>query len=247
MNQRLVLTAAVVALAAGAAALRPWHAPAQPALALATADPGTLALASADRPPPALATAGPSGFAVARISNRLVAQRGGAAGSGAAVVYVAGEVHQPGVYTLAAGARAVDALRAAGGPAGDADLVAVNLAEPLSDGEEIVVQPKGAANSSAALLGGVSASSGRRRRSGRHAGRRSSLRSRKEPPAETVDLNRADAAALEELPGVGPALAARIVAFRDLNGPFASLDDLLDVNGMSDSRLEEIAPYATLH
>ena len=58
-----------------------------------------------------------------------------------------------------------------------------------------------------------------------------------------VDLNTADAAQLESLPGIGPSLADRIVAYRAINGPFASVDDLLDVNGITDTRLQDISPY----
>lgn len=68
-------------------------------------------------------------------------------------------------------------------------------------------------------------------------------RSRRLPPASAVDLNGADAAALAQLPGIGPTLAARIVAYRDLNGPFASADELLDVAGITPGRLDRIAPY----
>jgi competence protein ComEA len=231
MNQRLTLTAAGVVLAAGAAVFRLWYAPAPRALAVA----------------PASALANP--LAVRALPGRSPSPGAGlpaaaSASSRRAVVYVAGEVLRPGVYALPESARAVDALHAAGGPAGDADLVAVNLAEHVLDGQEIVVQAKGVARSPVRSTGGDAVRAGRRSaRKGRH---RWGSRMQKAPPTEVVDLNRADPAELEELPGVGPALAEQIVAFRDLNGPFASLDDLLDVNGMSDSRLEEIAPYATV-
>jgi competence protein ComEA len=240
MNQRLALSAAAVVLAAGAAVFRPWH-PSAPALAGAD----SVAVAAARSSPPG---AGPSAAGVlpAGVLPSAGVLPAASRGSERAVVYVAGEVLRPGVYALPVSARAVDALRAAGGPGPGADLVAVNLAERLTDGEEIVVQPKGAPALLTASGTAGPLQAGRRRSSGRSARHRRGSRSRKAAPAETVDLNRADAATLEELPGVGPALAERIVAFRQLNGPFASLDELLDVNGMSDSRLEEIAPYAIL-
>ena len=232
MNQRLTFTAAAVALAASAAAFRAWH-PAPPALAIAPGEsPANPAAARSSPPRNAPLEGGPAPDVSARPER--------------AVVYVAGEVLRPGVYALPASARAVDALHAAGGPAGDADLVAVNLAEPLVDGEEIVVRPKGASVSLGSSVAAGPARTGRGHRSARGSRRRRGSRSRKAPPGEAVDLNRADAVALEELPGVGPALAERIVAFRELNGPFASLDDLLDVNGMSESRLQELAPYAVV-
>jgi competence protein ComEA len=161
------------------------------------------------------------------------------------VVYVAGEVLRPGVYELPSGSRTAAAIYAAGGLRASADAVAVNLASPLEDGEEIAVPARGeiAAGGSAALRGG------RERRLGRHRGRRlhgaagGRHRARKAPD-QPVDLNSADATALETLPGIGPGLAERIVEFRDANGPFASLDDLLDVTGTSPRLIEELQPYA---
>lgn len=150
---------------------------------------------------------------------------------GGLVVYVAGEVARPGVYRLRAGSRAADALARAGGARPGADLVAVNLAAPLRDGEELVVPRPGAGARAAP-------------RPARSPRRRAGPRSRRAaPPALALDLNRADAAALAELPGVGPALAQRIVAFREANGPFASPDELLDVAGITERRFADLAPY----
>jgi competence protein ComEA len=229
VKPRLLLTASAVVLAAGAACFRSLHPPAPaPALSLSS----NAASASSAKP---AGSAHPAPRAAR------------------AVVYVAGEVVRPGVYALAAGARAVDALRAAGGASADADLVAVNLAEPLADGEEIAVPAKGAAgshdsapSSSAAASVAPRYGNHRRGRTARGMRRQHGARSHKPPPSEAVDLNHADETSLAELPGIGPRLAGRIVAFRELNGPFASLDDLLDVGGMTDARLQEIAPYAVL-
>jgi competence protein ComEA len=178
------------------------------------------------------------------------------------VVYVAGAVHHAGVYTLGAGARVDAALRAASGPTADADMLAVNLAEPLQDGEKVLVPPKGAsgdpAYAAAAAPAGGYAYTPRRRRG--HAAssssygpsasgsRRSSRshRQHKEPPSAPVDINAADATALEQLPGIGAGLAERIVAFREANGAFHTPDDLLDVAGMTDRRYEEIVPYVVV-
>lgn len=181
-------------------------------------------------------------------------------------VYVAGAVARAGVYALPASGRANDAVRAAGGASGDADLVAVNLAEPLSDGEEIVVPVKGATGSvdaqpstDGARAGGrVHRASHRKRK--RHHKRRSAeaavtsdasdaAAASEDPvaasdgPTQIVDINAADENELETLPGIGPSLAARIVTFREINGPFSSADDLLDVNGMTQGRLDAITPY----
>lgn len=148
----------------------------------------------------------------------------------AAVVYVAGEVADPGVYALSGNARVQDAIRRAGGLRPDADPLAVNLAARVSDGEEIAVPRIGEATPRPAR---------RTRRSRKSAARVA--------PLQSVDLNTAAADALASLPGVGATLAARIVEYRRLNGPFASFDELLDVAGMTPRRVDALTPYVTLH
>lgn len=144
-----------------------------------------------------------------------------------AVVYVAGAVVHPGLYSLPAGARIDDAVRRAGGLRADADAAAVNLAERISDGEEIHV----------VRAGEVTPRPTRRR----------AARKIRATPSASIDINTADAAALASLPGVGATLAQRIVQFRELNGPFASLDELADVSGMTQRRIDAIAGFVTLH
>lgn len=172
-----------------------------------------------------------------------------------AVVYVAGEVARPGVYTLTGAARAVDALQAAGGPTRAADLVAVNLAQRVEDGAEIFVPPKGAVPPEAVAAADMPTDATPRRSRSRHAHRRkrrkrmrSSAYDGQTAPAMAapVSLNAADAAELQTLPGIGPALAERIVAFREVNGPFASTDELLDVGGMTQSKVDALAPWLTI-
>lgn len=173
------------------------------------------------------------------------------------VVDVAGEVARPGICRLPATARAADAVHAAGGPTRAADLVAVNLAAPLQDGAEIIVSAKGAVprddSSRDTLRSDLARSprhSHRRRRKHRLKSARGpaseSSQSASQTDAAAIDLNAADATLLETLPGVGPALAQRIVAFRDVNGPFASLDELLDVGGMTQTKVDALAPLLTL-
>jgi competence protein ComEA len=162
------------------------------------------------------------------------------------VVYVAGDVQRPGVYHLAAGRRVVDAVRLAGDAKPDADLIAVNLAEPLRDGAEIAVPAKGeriAARGRPQRRSDVERAPRERSRTSR-----GSRRSRKRAmvPAAPIDLNTADASALAALPGVGAGLAERIVQFREANGPFDSVDELADVSGITDHRLEALAPYLTI-
>jgi competence protein ComEA len=128
-------------------------------------------------------------------------------------VHVDGAVARPGLYALPAGARVVDAIAAAGGLGEGADQAAVNLARPVSDGEQIVVPVVGAAPSATPGAGGTTGADA------------------------PVDLNSADQAALETLPRIGPALAERILAWREENGRFQSVDDLLAVPGIGEKLL----------
>nr|WP_239528299.1 ComEA family DNA-binding protein [Microbacterium esteraromaticum] len=130
-------------------------------------------------------------------------------------VHVLGEVTAPGLYVVDPEARLVDALAAAGGTLESADLQAVNLARPLSDGEQVVVPKIGAepAQGAAGAAGAGPDSDG------------------------VVNLNTADTAALETLPRIGPALAQRIIDWRDENGGFRSVDDLLAVPGIGEKLL----------
>jgi competence protein ComEA len=141
------------------------------------------------------------------------------------VVYVAGEVRNAGLYRLQAGARANDALEKAGGFAPGADRAGVNLAEVVQDGEEIRV-PK---------IGEKPAHP--RKTPGRKK------RSKKSRPPASIDLNSASADELAQVPGLGRTLAERIVAYRTLNGRFASLDELADVSGITQRRIDALAQY----
>jgi competence protein ComEA len=129
------------------------------------------------------------------------------------VVAVAGEVAAPGVVRLPPGARVDDALRAAGGlrPGGSAGLL--NLARPLVDGEQVVVGPDAPADPPVGAVGGGGTTAG-----------------------GLVDLNRATAADLERLSGIGPVLAERIVAWREENGGFGSIDQLREVPGIGEAK-----------
>lgn len=143
------------------------------------------------------------------------------------VVYVAGEVAHPGLYRLHPGDRVADAVRIAGGLLKTADPLAVNLAARLNDGDEVAVLAPGSA----------------------HANRRTprAARRTKAVPADApVNVNVADAAALARVPGIGPAIAQRIIEVRERDGAFASLDELLDVAGMTPSRLERANQYLIL-
>jgi competence protein ComEA len=132
-------------------------------------------------------------------------------------VHVVGEVESPGMYQLPIGARLVDAVFAAGGLTEDADNASVNLARELTDGEQIIVFSVSQEGDAV----GTTASG-------------------------LVSLNRAGDKELEDLPGIGPALAGRIVAWREANGGFKSVEDLLKVSGIGESLLSGVIDLVTL-
>ncbi|MBD8609391.1 helix-hairpin-helix domain-containing protein [Frigoribacterium sp. CFBP 13729] len=153
-------------------------------------------------------------------------------------VHVHGRVALPGLYELASGARVVDVVAAAGGFADDAEQGAVNLARPLVDGEQLYVPAVGEA-AAAGPGGGAGAGVG--------AGAGSAVGGGASGPgAALVDLNSADAAALETLPGVGPATSAAILEWRRQKGAFRSVDDLLGVSGIGEKTLAKLSPLVTV-
>ncbi|HUF31610.1 MAG TPA: ComEA family DNA-binding protein [Acidimicrobiales bacterium] len=137
------------------------------------------------------------------------------------VVHVAGAVVRPGVHRLPAGARVADLLEVAGGPAPDADLDRLNLAAPLADGTRVFVPRVGEPVPS--VHGGDIGSGGGASGLG-----------------QLVDINTADAALLETLPGIGPATAAAILDERARRGRFTRVEDLLDVRGIGEAKLAAI-------
>ncbi len=143
------------------------------------------------------------------------------------VVHVAGAVASPGVYQLPGGARVVDAVAAAGGAAGQARTDAVNLAAPLHDGDRVYVPTVDEASPPPA---GVSGAAGAPAAAG---------------PVGPIDLNTATVDELDRLPGVGPATAAAIVAYREAHGPFASVDALAEVRGIGPAKIDAIRELVT--
>lgn len=157
--------------------------------------------------------------------------------TGFLVVDVAGKVRHPGVYRLPLGSRVVDAVRAAGGPRRAVDTSSVNLAAPVSDGEQVVVGARLAAAGPGAPggaipVGGVIPAGG----SGSTAA----------PDGAPVDLNTATLEQLETLPGVGPVLGQNILDWREAHGRFTTVDQLRDVNGIGDVRFGQLQPLVTL-
>lgn len=178
-----------------------------------------------------------------------------AAGNGKVVVHVTGAVHSPSVVTLGAGARVQDAVEAAGGLQGDADSELINLARVLQDGEQIHIPAEGEEP--------PEGSAGAQGSGGDSAGTSGGSTAAGDPPGGTadaggtgtasgtgssagsgtgggkIDLNSADAAALQTLPGVGPVTAEAIIAHRETQ-PFGSVDDLLLVKGIGPKTFESL-------
>ncbi|MFC2593776.1 MAG: helix-hairpin-helix domain-containing protein [Fretibacterium sp.] len=152
--------------------------------------------------------------------------------SGEWFLYVTGSVRRPGVYRLPPGARTVHLVDAAGGLDGFADPVAVNLAQPLADGMHVHVPRKGERQPQETLV--VAAPT-----------------VRIGPPARSkagglIDVNRASETELTALRGIGPALARRIVEYREKNGPFRSVEELVLVRGIGAAKLEGFRDRATV-
>jgi comEA protein len=137
------------------------------------------------------------------------------------LVHVAGEVRRPGVYEFREGDRVIDAIDAAGGARGDAALDELNLAAPLTDGSQVLVPGRSAL--APAPIGEGSTTSGVA-----------------DATTAKINVNTADAAELEELPGIGEVLSQAIVDYRAENGPFSSVDELEDVSGIGPAILEDV-------
>lgn len=139
-------------------------------------------------------------------------------------VHVVGEVKTPGVYTLPANARVIDAINIAGGATDEANLTSINLARILFDGEQVFIANKSeaSANSPSSSSQSEAAQTGR------------------------VSINLGSLAQLDTLPGIGPAIASRIIEYREQNGPFRQLTDLKEVSGIGDAVFNKIKDLISL-
>jgi competence protein ComEA len=153
------------------------------------------------------------------------------------VVSVVGLVTTPGLVTLAPDARVADAVSAAGGVLGGADTVGLNMARHVADGEQVVVGMAPVPGAPAALGSSVTSAGAA---APAPNGPRTSSPAAGTPPDQPIDLNSATVEQLDTLPGIGPVTAAAIVAWRDANGSFASVDQLGDVDGIGPARLEKL-------
>ncbi len=142
------------------------------------------------------------------------------------VVDVAGKVKHPGVYKLPQGSRAAAAIKAAGGQLRGVSLTDINLAEVLTDGQQIIV---GAPP--------ISSTSSKSKKSGSSKGKISS---------GTININSATVAQFEQLPGIGAVMAARIFAYRTAHGAFATINDLTKVSGMGKSKFANLKSFVRI-
>ena len=250
-----VVLSVIAALAAVVAAVGVWWGRPSPTpvtpVALppaASAQAGAAGSASGSARPPAAGTLGATNLAMNEPVKPTAAAKGTAAPaiaatsgptaastvrSGPILVSVTGQVRHPGVVTVPADARVADAIAAAGGVLDPDDLTGLNLAAHLSDGDSVVVagpggstvdaesSPAGRATPAVPGVQGSAASS-------------------------PIDLNTADEAALEALPGVGPVTAAAIVSWRTDHGPFTSVDQLQAIPGIGPAKFAQISPHVTV-
>jgi general secretion pathway protein K len=193
-------------------------------------------------------------------ANPSESAQGGASGEATVRVHVAGAVNNPGVYTLPAQGRAVDAIAAASGAAADADLDRVNLAGALSDGVQIYVPHRGETAAPAQIQpNGGTANAGQGNAANGAAQNGASQGGAQPHPARTltpagsaqkgstpVNINTATAEELQTLPRIGPAMAQRIIAWREAHGGFRSVDELDAVPGIGPSMLENLRPLVTV-
>lgn len=158
--------------------------------------------------------------------------------TGPLIVSVVGLVVHPGVVEVPSGARVVEAIERAGGLLPEANPASVNLAAPLMDGQQIVV---GTEALPAGEMAGGPGSAG-----GSGAGAADSGAAGASESSGKINVNTATATQLEELPGIGPATATKIIDFREKNGPFASIDALEEVPGIGPAKVEDLRDAATV-
>ena len=250
LSPRVLLLVAVLALVAVVWGVTQFSAaPRAEQFASPSASAESVQAVGAQQSPGAQSTAQPG-------ANPSESAQGGASGEATVRVHVAGAVNNPGVYTLPAQGRAVDAIAAASGAAADADLDRVNLAGALSDGVQIYVPHRGETAAPAQIQpNGGTANAGQGNAANGAAQNGASQGGTQPQPARTltpagsaqkgstpVNINTATAEELQTLPRIGPAMAQRIIAWREAHGGFRSVDELDAVPGIGPSMLENLRP-----
>jgi len=249
LSPRVLLLVAVLALVAVVWGVTQFSAaPRAEQLASPGASAESVQAVGAQQSPGTQSTAQPS-------ANPSESAQGGASGEATVRVHVAGAVNNPGVYTLPAQGRAVDAIAAASGAAADADLDRVNLAGALSDGVQIYVPHRGETAAPAQIQpnGGTANAGQANAANGASQGGTQPQPARTLIPAGSaqkgstpVNINTATAEELQSLPRIGPAMAQRIIAWREAHGGFRSVDELDAVPGIGPSMLENLRPLVTV-
>ena len=254
LSPRVLLLVAVLALVAVVWGVTQFSAaPRAEQVASPSASAESVQAVGAQQSPGAQSTAQPG-------ANPSESAQGGASGEATVRVHVAGAVNNPGVYTLPAQGRAVDAIAAASGAAADADLDRVNLAGALSDGVQIYVPHRGETAAPAQIQpNGGTANAGQGNAANGAAQNGASQGGTQPQPARTltpagsaqkgstpVNINTATAEELQSLPRIGPAMAQRIIAWREAHGGFRSVDELDAVPGIGPSMLENLRPLVTI-
>lgn len=250
LSPRVLFLVAVLALVAVVWGVTQFSAaPRAEQIASPSATAESVQAVGAQQSPGAQSTAQPS-------ANPSESAQGGASGEATVRVHVAGAVNNPGVYTLPAQGRAVDAIAAASGAAADADLDRVNLAGALSDGVQIYVPHRGETaapaqiqpNGGTANAGQSNAANGAAQNGGTQPQPARTLTPAGSAQKGTtpVNINTATAEELQTLPRIGPAMAQRIIAWREAHGGFRSVDELDAVPGIGPSMLENLRPLVTV-
>ena len=161
-------------------------------------------------------------------------------------IHVAGKVAKPGLYNLPPDSRVMDAIKAAGGPLASADTESINLAEVLSDGQQIYIASKGEITppKRSVVRGGTARAKGPHKASEKEG--KAALEKLKVPGKGTVNINSAGLDELQRLPGIGPAYAQRILDYRTEHGRFTSVEQLDNVKGIGPKTLEKLRPFVSL-
>lgn len=236
-----------------------------PPLTLREPPPVSGTMASSGTPPFAATSTAPSGEQIEAVTEHPVAQGAGTTatpGTTEVVVHVAGAVQNPGVYRLRPGSRWVDAVTAAGGPTSYANTDGINLAAVVSDGSKVYVPQQGEhletetgsehrpshRRSGSASLPDQSAAPEPASLAGDSVGpqTRTSTKITESAPA-LVNINTAELEELQRLPGIGPALAQRIIDYRQTNGAFKNPEELKGVSGIGDKKFSKLEPYVTVN
>jgi competence protein ComEA len=206
----------------------------------ATPTPGTLALGSGKPVDIAQGDTGPA--AVLALTTPDPPDSAPTATPVLIYVYITGAVAQPGVYRLPEGSRVQDAIAAAGGAMIQADLEGINLAERLTDEAHVIISRRDDATPSTVQQPASSVSNPGTASITGQTGPAAS----KALPSSPVNINTATVEQLETLPGIGPSTAARIVADRDQNGPFPTIEDLTRITGIKEGTMAKIRPYISV-